>query len=482
MADAAKASPAATHCSRLSFITPAAAVLINLLLRSLELRQVPAHRFFRQPESLYTHPWLYFLPLDIGDGFRRWTTTGLIPLSFLEATLGPNAAFLLCNTALVVAGMGIAWWVARDRQFAMAIGWCLALTTQFHWAYRNGAVTVFYLGAIYLLWNLAAFARLIDTRTGVTSSRRRVIFILSLVCLVLWWEQWLDYWLFGVCVSTLLLRIARRSSRLDTTELRFARRVFTVTAVLYLAVKLPFAWEHVTVGKESEVILNYFLQDGLSFHQSLALAVEDVVTNAMTYTYLALTNYLPPILLPGQSLRAIPRGTLLSTQHGYHAPMQHLVYFHHVFLWYLAAGVAVTLFALLTVRAVAAAFRTGGEWPTLIAALTMLVWTGSLTHCLIKYRPYLSEPLLHYKALVSIIGVTVLACVCYVHVQRSLPPRHRSLFTACALLLLLSSALFRPSALSAMSQRLEMGTLPDPISSLADWTSKHLRPRRGGAF
>src|SRR5262249_2681794 len=109
---------------------------------------------------------------------------------------------------------------------------------------------------------------------------------------------------------------------------------------------------------------------------------------------------------------------------------------------------------------------------------TILVWTGSATHLLIKYRPYLSEPFLQYKAFVSIMGITVLSCALYARAHRSLTSGRRKLLTSCALALLISSALLRPSALSAMSQRGGMGTLPDPISSFASWSTERIRDAR----
>lgn len=453
--------------TRSTLLSLGAALAVNLTLRTLELRQKLVTSYFPGWGEVLAHPWDALLPVEIPGGHTRWSTTGLLVLAPLETALGAAPAFLLMNALLVIGAFAAAWWATRNARFSLAVGWCAALTTQFHWAYLNGAVTIFYLGALYAAWNMAALALVVRHPVRPTVSPR-IVFVLSLLLLALWWEQWLDYWLSAMVACGFLLLVIRRhpEAGLSRSGAMFAVRTMAVTVALYLVVKLHYAGEHVRPGTESEVITNYLFRDGLSPRAGMTLASEDAISSVFTYTWLALTNYLPPALLPGRSLDLLGASTIVATQHGYHAAMQDLVRYHHVFLWYYFAGAALALFAVFTWTVARRSLRTGDARATTATALAVLVWLGSATHWLIKYRPYLSEPLLHYKALMSIVGATGLLALGYSALMERMPPRRSRLVPGSALLLLLSAAYYRPAALNAMSNRLDMGSLPSPQAAL----------------
>src|SRR5437764_15445697 len=104
---------------------------------------------------------------------------------------------------------------------------------------------------------------------------------------------------------------------------------FSITFVLYLAVKLPTAPEHGTPGKESELVFGYLFRDGLGIRRGGILSLEDMGSNLFTYVYMSVTSFVPPALLPGQSLGLIGAPTIMAAQRGYHPQLVHLVAYHH---------------------------------------------------------------------------------------------------------------------------------------------------------
>ena len=330
----------------------------------------------------------------------------------------------------------------------------------------NGAVTAFYLGAMYMLWNLGAFYRLMTVSPADTARAKRIV-VVSLVVLALWWEQWLDFAVFLGGAIAFLWWASARVPRIDVGRLRFSAISLGVVVASYLAIKLPFAREHVVTGKESELIVNYLLRDGLSPSMGISLAADDVFTAALSNLYLTLTNYVPPAFLPGDVVWQMTPQEIVSTQHGYHPQMAHLVYFHNIFLWYLTAGLLAGLFFAATVRAAVRARQTGDEFSAVYVTVALLVFTGSATHWLIKYRPYLSLPFLHYKVLASVVGVTVLLAILFTRSYERAAPRRRPLLALAAVFVLLLGALTKPAELSGMSQALSMSPMPSPVASAA---------------
>lgn len=437
-------------------------VAVCLAVRLLELSERPIVPYFTLSDELLRAPWRMLLPLDIGDGYSRWSATGLVIVGLLQLIMSASAVFLVLNVALIVAAFGLAWRASGSRPFAYALAACMAATTQYHWSFINAGVLPLYLTSAFLLWQLAAFAWIAWEGLRGAGRRPRVEFVVSLLALALSWEQWLDYWLFAMCMGALLLALSPRFERVRRADVRWAMVVMAVLGVVYIAVKLATATEHGTPGKESELVFGYLTRDGLGVANGAVLAIEDMVSNFFTYTYLALTNFLPAGLMPGQSLARIPLDAIVGAQRGYHPQMAHLVGYHHVFYWYLFAGVLTTALVGFTAWTLRRAIRDSSPAALAGAALGLLVLLGSATHLLIKYRPYLSEPLLHYKAGIGVTGAGVLFAYGFALLWRSRTRRGRLTMTLAGSLLLFWGMLSRPPGLSAMSSRLQMGTLADP--------------------
>ena len=117
--------------------------------------------------------------------------------------------------------------------------------------------------------------------------------------------------------------------------------------------------------------------------------------------------------------------------------------------------------------------------PHVYLTMTMLmIVCGFAIHTLVKYRPYLSVPLLSYKCMVSNLGVALLLAYGLMHARRIVPlPR-----VVYPLLIVLAwgiigyGALTRPAYLTHLSSQVGMGGMPDPRRNLR--TPRFLRSAR----
>jgi hypothetical protein len=456
---------AGVHLGRRDYAVLGSIVAANVGIRLLELSERAIVPYFRISDAIVASPWRLLLPLDIGDGYSRWSTTGLAVVGLLQLLMSASAVFLLFNVALVVGAFALGWRCTRSRPFAFALAACMAATTQYHWTYANAGVLPLYLTSLFMLWQLAALVWLVWDGAQGAPRRPRMVFVLSLLILALSWEQWLDYWVFLLAFGGLLYAAAGRYPQIRKAEVRWALLVSAVVGVVYVVVKLGTAPEHSTPGKESELITGYLLRDGLGLRNGAVLAMEDVASNFFTYTYLSLTNLFPPALLPGQSLNNLPLDAIVGAQRGYHPQMAHLVGYHHIFLWYAFAGLLAGLLIVFTALAARRALRAPSVPALAAAGGGMLVLLGSATHLVIKYRPYLSEPFLHYKAGIGVTGASVLLAFLFAQAWMRRGVRGRRILAGAGAAVLVWGALSRPPALSGMATRMQMGTFPDPAAT-----------------
>ena len=239
--------------------------------------------------------------------------------------------------------------------------------------------------------------------------------------------------------------------------------MFVVAAVVllaYLSVRLPFADEYVSPGGEEELISTY---------GNWIIAVEDLIANVFTLTYMSITNYLPIFGSISQTYIGDPE--ILAEQHGYHSQMSHLAVTNHVFLWRFYAGAAVAFFVVFGIGRIRRAFRAPNLTDAVLAALFLAVLVGCGTHLVIKYRPYMSVPALTYKPMVSIFFVTVLIAYLAVlarHWFRRIAAYRTAL--GALWLVILIAAFVRPAALNEMLRHVGVGSYGDPLRQLLELT------------
>jgi hypothetical protein len=189
----------------------------------------------------------------------------------------------------------------------------------------------------------------------------------------------------------------------------------------------------------------------------------------ITYCYIALTNFCPSWFSSSNSLYHFGADRLIAEQHGYHAEKTHLVAMHHQFLWYFNAGAVFVVFVWLSYRAMQQAQRAPGQAVLVVAALLLLIWTGFATHTIIKYRPYLSAPLLAYKCMISVTGVMLLVSYGAMHAASWFRNRRRYLGAVAALwLAMVFVGIERMPYQAHLSREVGLGDLPDPVATLKE--------------
>jgi hypothetical protein len=281
--------------------------------------------------------------------------------------------------------------------------------------------------------------------------------------LALCWEIWLDYlaFLLLACGLAYFLNRKRQTGCSDQARIRFVLRTSIIVGVLYLAVKVPYSGEHLNSGHESDTVFTY---------RYPTMAVEDVISNVFTYPYLAVSNYLPSFLVSSNSLYHHGPDKLIQQQVGYHEAKAQLVPMHHLFLWHFYAGATLVCLAWYGVRALRRAWTNPSESSLVVAALVCLIATGFLTHTIIKFRPYLSVPLLSYKCIGSVTGVALLLSFFTSEVaQRFQGATRKVLFVTCAWLLLMGIAMERCRFQNHLSRQVGLGAFPDPVREIVKW-------------
>lgn len=438
-------------------------LLANFVLRAkLEQTQPPWYPVF--PDDKVPLGWELLLPIDMGlatddanyHASYHWFTTGLTVVKLLEMKFTVRHVFYFLNAALIVASFGISWFMFRSPIFSFTLTICMAFGTQFHWLYVCSSIECFYLFVIYIEANLLCLMKY--AQTGRRSWQ--VGFVATLILLALAHEQWLDYLGFVTLGSVFLFFYARRA---DLGELKgraqFMLLASWAVAIIYLSIRLSYGRQQYRPGHESEMVFTY---------SSPMLAIEDVISNVITYIYMAFSNYFPPSLVASNSLYQLGPERIVAEQHGYHAQQQELTVMHHVFLWYFSAGIVFAVFVYFLVRNGKAALKDGSVRHAHYFLAMLMVLCGFAIHALVKYRPYLSAPLLTYKCMTSNVGVAFLLAGCLMR-GRDWLPKWKWAYAAVVLGVwgvIGYGALARPHYLSHLSRTVGMGDLPDPCRNL----------------
>jgi hypothetical protein len=434
----------------------------NFILRhNLERTRFPAYPIF--PDNRIPLTWRLLLPYDIGTaensfhpkGSYHWFTTGLTVVKLAEQFFTPYTVFCTLNALLIVASFMCTWGMFRSLVFSYTVCICMAFGTQFHWVYICSPIEAFYLYVIYLEANLLCLFKVL--RGG--ERRWRFAYGATLVLLALNHEQWLSYLAFLVPACILLWVYAARAMIPEMKpRVLFVAVCTGLVAAAYLAIRLQYGEQQSRPGGEDQMIFMY---------ASPVLAIEDFISNVFSLLYIAISNYFPPWLVGSNSLYFLGREGVIAGQEGYHAPQSYLVAMHHVFYWYFFAGMAFTIFVYFLVRNGRTALLQGSVRHLYLTLSMLLIAAGFAIHALIKYRPYLSVPLLTYKCMSSNVGVAYLIAYCLMDARRMISRRWVwSALVAIVWAVIAYGALARPAYLSHLSKEVGLMPLPDPLQHL----------------
>lgn len=437
-------------------------VLLNVVFKlAIEYGEIPSMKEYEELvlSTLSSSPMRLLGPMAIdpsGDHIR-WTTTGWVPSVIALRILGSwNLVMLVFSSVMVATVYTCSWISMRNATFSNLLGLFMVFGTQFNFAYVNATCFLLYLFVIYIALNLTTLTLLF--RTENLTLRNWLAFSGTLILVALCWEMWLDYALF-LCVGlTLIFLWMRRHYPERPNPAGKCLAIVSLTVVIYLLARVPFASEFSTAGREAELITSY---------QQPVLAIEDLLSNVFTFSYISLSNYSPPYVTVSNSLMMYGDADLIAAQNGYHPTHAYLVPQHHHFLWHFYAGGVFAVFLLFTATNLRRAYRERELTPLLITIFCAMVWFGFATHCLIKFRPYLSVPILSYKCSVAICGVSLLfAFLATLAIEKTDAKwKSRWMFGAvCAVLIL--SALTRPRMQREMLGRVGLGGPPDPIDNI----------------
>ena len=289
----------------------------------------------------------------------------------------------------------------------------------------------------------------------------RLAFAFSILLNILAYEGWLDV-LVVVWAATPFLYVGlRRMERLaDAARLVRAAGVLTAAGVFYIFVKVTWEFGQVA-GSESDVLFNY---------DSLWLMADDLISNLFTHTYLAVSNFLPPMFVGSSSMYLFGPDKLIDAQHGYHDQFLYLVPMHHVFFWRYYAGAAFVMVCFALYKSVTRVWRQPTAWNlALLVFLLMILLPGS-THSMIKYRPMNSMPAMTYHVTVGVIGAGLLISWLVVSAQRRWSPRMAGVLVVAVWATLFYGALARPVYLAHMAAQAGLGNLlyPNPMKALVE--------------
>jgi hypothetical protein len=400
--------------------------------------------------------WRVLLPINTSEDQYCWCTTGSVVIVVLESFLTERTIFCLLNALLIVTTFWTSWAALRDTTFTLTMTLCMGFGTQFHYAYVLTCIYAFYLFLAYIEVNLLCIYKLVVARD--TRLRWYVGYLASLVVMVLCHETWLNYYVFLCTSAAFLYLFARRHACLGTRQMLLVIATTTLLAAVYIPIKVHYGRQHFRPGAEDEIILGY---------PYWSLAVDDFLSNLITYVYMSFTNYLPPPLFNSASDYFLTGDIIRGEQYGYHPEGMHLIETHHLFFWRYQAGAIFLAFLYLLGTSLVRALRDGSrEWAS-VAVLLLLVATGSATHVMIKHRSYLSAATLSYKCLISIFGATLLMAYGLMLARRlfSRPWLYRCLLLLSWGVILLAAAL-RPAYHSHLHTKVGLRIYPDPVQKL----------------
>ena len=415
--------------------------------------------------------WRLFLPLEQLTG--AWVTTTLILTYLVEQRLSPAGAWYLFNAVSIVVAFGTSLVVFRSAIFSFTFAICVGFGTQFYHAY---AVTGGIASYLFITYHMLLLATAVQFVRG---ARPRwawgIALAFSLALNVLGYEGWLDLLvLFWVATPLLFIGLRRMEASAEATRMAWLTFMLTVVGVAYVAVKINYGFGQ-TRGSESDVIFNY---------TSLWPAVDDLVSNAFTHTYMGVSNFLPPVLVGASAFYRLGPEYLLTSQHLYHEPFNYLVPMHQLFFWRYYAGATFVLLLVALWQAIKRAWVRPSAWTLAFGVFLLMILVAGPTHSLIKFRPMNAAPVMTYHITVGVLGASLL--ISWLLTTAWFSWRRVSALGLVVVVwaTIFYGALARPAYLSHMSAQAGLGEYlyPNPMKMLMERLGRTYEPPEGLAL
>ncbi len=402
---------------------------------------------------LWHAPTSVLLPFEYEPHRYYWPPTLIVPIYLLHKMFSPFVVSVLTSSLLIVTGYLTCWRLFRSSVAGFIFGWMWVFGTQLTYSYTLGNLLALYIVLAYFLVNLIiAHGLLLD---GARRQQDGLRFLATLAVAALSSELWLNYGVFLLVASGYFYCWGRHHKRPPTA--RGGRLVFVSTALViitYLAIRTKVAHQYMAPGAEEELIFTY---------SHPALMIEDFIGNYFTFLYTALANFLPSVLFASNSIVWYGPQTLIAEQHGYHEPFSYLVPVNYLLFWRYYAGVAAAAFAYLAGCSVRRSWRDPSRVHATVVMLVTMIAVGFSTHLLIKFRPYNSVPALPYKAIVSILGVSLLTSYVLSLARKRLGMVRYWLLVGSVMAMILMAGFTRPRMLSALLTQVGLQGFSDPL-------------------
>jgi hypothetical protein len=124
------------------------------------------------------------------------------------------------------------------------------------------------------------------------------------------------------------------------------------------------------------------------------------------------------------------------------------------------------VFCASLVNALRKAFREKSTAYLWVALVLLLIGCGFAIHSIVKFRPYLSVPVLGYRCTTSIMSVTVLLAMGLHRAESWLGKRGQAVIVAVVWSLVFYAGLTRPHYLSHLSVQVGLERYHDPAANL----------------
>lgn len=431
-------------------------------------------RFYEKDlPSIFAMPtWRLFMPLPQITG--AWAATTLLAVYLTEQVIGSPGAWYLFNILSILVAFGTSWILFRSAVFSFTFAICVGFGTQFYHAYAvTGGIAspLLWIYHALLLFSIAQVVRGATPRWAWW-----IVFAISLFLNFFGYEGWLDV-LVLVCVSLPFVYVGLRRLDQHAAATRMARVTagLVVAGIVYVLVKVNYGFGQVQ-GSESDVVFNY---------DSAWLVADDLISNVFTHSYLAISNFLPPLFVGSSGMYRLGAQHLIDAQHLYHEPFLYLVPMHHVFFWRYYAGAAFVLLGVAVYAMSRRMWRHPSAWTlALIVFLLMLVVPGS-THTLIKFRPMNAMPVMTYHITLGVVGAAgVIAWLTASAWRRSRRPAIAIAIVTGVWALIFYGSLARPMYLAHMAAQAGLGEFvyPNPMKTLFDQLGWRYDAPRGVAL
>lgn len=409
--------------------------------------EVVASEFEKNPVSL-------LLPMSV-NGRSLYSPSGMVPLVVLKSMLGFNGAYIAINTFFIITLFACSYFYKKDILFSFFVS--------VFWVFNEPIIHLFYIGGllvgyVFLVYLTLNMFFLVKVFSSPSSKMYPVLFLASLVLLLLSWEHALNYVVFLYSLLVVFMMLTNHCAKKMVPRYARLLSVATLISLAYFIVRFHFSGDIRAKGSEDELLFT---------SNSYWILVEDFVANAFTYLYMAATYIMPLSVVQSNALVFLGKQGIMFNLNGWPDPY-FLSFYHSVFFWQNMAGAIFAAYIFMLFKL----FVRMRDDPSVdnfsLFFLALFILIGSSVHLLIKFRPYMSIPILAYKGVSSIFALSIF--VAYViSVMRQKNKAFANTLMVMFVICFMVNGVFRPRLYNYTSSVIWTSvSYPDPVALIQD--------------